>query len=70
MITGAVELYLRKPSVGEFSRLRSDVATWTGWWRNRVSRVLVVFVLSSLGAGIGTYVAGLHIAERLIRAGG
>ncbi len=65
MITGAVELYLRKPSVGDFGRLRADVATWTGWWRNRVARILVVFVLSSLGAAVGTYVAGFHIAERL-----
>ena len=70
MVTGAVELYLRKPSVGDFSRLRADVATWTGWWRNRVSRVLVVFVLSSLGAALGTYVAGFHLAERLFHAAG
>ncbi|MGQ9831971.1 MAG: TraB/GumN family protein [Thermochromatium sp.] len=70
MITGAIELYLRKPSVGDFSRLRADVATWSGWWRNRVSRVLIVFMLSSLGAGIGTYAAGLHVVERLIGTGG
>ncbi|MBK1719030.1 TraB/GumN family protein [Thiocystis violacea] len=68
MVTGAVELYLRKPNVGDFSRLRADVATWTGWWRNRVSRVLVVFVLSSLGAAIGTYVAGFRMVEQLFRS--
>lgn len=70
MVTGAVELYLRKPSVGDFSRLRSDVANWRGWWRNRVSRVLVVFLLSSLGAGIGTYVAGFKIVETLFHSVG
>ncbi|MBK5966323.1 conjugal transfer protein TraB [Thiocystis minor] len=63
MVTGAVELYLRKPSVGDFGRLRADVASWTGWWRNRVSRILVVFALSNLGAAIGTYVAGFRIVE-------
>lgn len=68
MITGAVELYLRKPSVGDFGRLRADVATWTGWWRNRVSRILVVFLLSNLGAAIGTYVAGFQIVERIFRS--
>lgn len=66
MVTGAVELYLRKPSVGDFSRLREDVATLRGWWRNRVSRVFVVFLLSSLGAAIGTYAGGLQIARRLL----
>ncbi|AFL74013.1 TraB/GumN family protein [Thiocystis violascens] len=66
MVTGAVELYLRKPSVGDFGRLRADVAKWTGWWRNRVSRILVVFLLSNLGAAAGTYVAGFRIAEKLL----
>jgi pheromone shutdown-related protein TraB len=65
MVTGAVELSLRKPSVGDFSRLREDVATLRGWWRNRVARVFVVFLLSSLGAAVGTYVAGFRIARRL-----
>lgn len=68
MITSAVELYLRKPSVGDFSRLRADVATWSGWWRNRVSRVLLVFLFSSLGAGIGAYVAGFRIVQTLFEA--
>jgi pheromone shutdown protein TraB len=65
MVTGAVELTMRKPSVGDFSRLREDVATLRGWWRNRVARVFVVFLLSSLGAAIGTYVGGFRIAGRL-----
>ena len=65
MVTGAVELTMRKPSVGDFSRLRADVATLRGWWRNGVARVFVVFLLSSLGAAVGTYVAGFRIAGRL-----
>jgi pheromone shutdown-related protein TraB len=68
MITGAVELYLRKPSVGDFSRLRADVATWSGWWRNRVARILVIFLLSNLGAAIGTYVAGFQMVEKIFRS--
>ena len=68
MITGAVELYLRKPSVGDFGRLRSDVTTWRGWWRNRVARVFVVFLLSTVGAAIGAYTGGLHLAESLFHS--
>ena len=67
MVTGAVELALRRPRVGDFANLRQDLAHWRGWWRNRVSRVLLAFVLSSLGAAIGTYVAGFRIVERLLR---
>lgn len=68
MITGTVELFLRQPSVGDFSRLREDLANLAGWWRNRVSRVFVVFLLSTLGAALGTYVAGFHIAEQLFHS--
>ena len=66
MVTGAVELSLRNPSVGDFSRLREDVGTLRGWWRNRVARVFVVFLLSTLGAAIGVYVGGFHIAGKLL----
>lgn len=69
MVTGAVELSMRKPRVGDFSSLRLDVATLRGWWHNRVARVFLVFLLSTLGSGIGTYVAGFHIADQLFRAG-
>lgn len=65
MVTAAVELALRRPEVGDFMRLRRDTAHWRGWWRNRVSRTLLVFLLSTLGSAVGTYVAGFRIFERL-----
>lgn len=65
MVTAVVETYLRKPSVGDFSQLRRDTTTLGGWWRNRVTRVLLVFLLSTLGSAIGTYVAGFRIFGRL-----
>lgn len=65
MVTGAVELALRKPSVGDFGRLRSDITHLRGWWRNRVSRTLLVFLFSTLGSAIGTYVAGYRIFDQL-----
>jgi pheromone shutdown-related protein TraB len=65
MATGAVELYLRRPRVADFGRLREDTTELKGWWRNRVSRTLLVFVFSTLGSAIGTYVAGLRILDRL-----
>lgn len=65
MVTAPVEIYLRKPNVGDFSRLRSDATSLKGWWRNRVTRTLLVFMFSSLGTVIGTYVAGFRIYDRL-----
>lgn len=65
MVTAAVEVLLRKPNVGDFGRLRSDVVHIKGWWSNRVARTLLVFLFSTLGSAIGTYVAGFRIFERL-----
>lgn len=65
MVTALVELFLRKPTVADFGRLRNDTTHFKGWWHNRVSRTLLVFFLSSLGSLIGTYVAGFRIFGRL-----
>ena len=66
MVAGAIELTLRKPSVGDFSSLRDDLTSVRGWWRNRVSRVLLVFIFSTIGSAAGTYVAGFRIVGRLM----
>ncbi len=65
MVTAAMETYLRRPSVGDFSRLRNDTTHLKGWWRNRVARILLVFLFSSLGSAAGTYLAGFRIFDRL-----
>lgn len=66
MVAGAVEVYLRKPRVSDFDSLRQDLSHLRGWWRNRVSRTLMVFFLAGLGSSIGTYVAGFRIYDRLM----
>jgi len=65
MVTGAVEAWLRKPRVGDFETLRDDVTTISGWFRNRVSHVFVVFFLSNLGSAVGTWVAGFRMIQQL-----
>ena len=67
--TGAVaagtEMWLRKPRVADFDTLRHDVSEWTGWWKNRVSRTLLVFMLANLGTILGEYIAGFRILKSL-----
>jgi pheromone shutdown-related protein TraB len=66
MVAGAIELTMRRPSVGDFAALRNDITTVRGWWRNRVSRVLLVFMFSTIGSAAGTYIAGFRIFGRLM----
>jgi pheromone shutdown-related protein TraB len=65
MVTAAIEVYFRRPKVGDFGKLRADTTTIAGWWRNRVTRTLLVFMFSTIGSAIGTYVAGFRIFGRL-----
>ncbi len=65
MVTASVETALRKPKVADFATLRDDVLKLSGWWKNRVSRILLVLILSNLGSVAGTWIAGFRIFDRL-----
>ena len=65
MVAAAAELYLRKPLVEDFKNLRQATTGWRGWWRNRIARTLLVFLFTSVGSAIGTYVGGFHIYDSL-----
>lgn len=60
------EVWIRRPKVADFEALRDDITHWRGWWRNRVARVFVLFMLVNIGTMIGEYVAGIHIIGSLI----
>lgn len=64
-VCAAAEIYLRKPTVEDFANLRQHTSKLSGWWRNRVARTLLVFILSTLGSAIGTYVAGFKIFQQV-----
>lgn len=65
MFTGVVQAWVGKPRVKDAESLLDDLSGWKGWWTNRVSRVLMVFFLSSMGASAGTFIA-LGWINRLI----
>lgn len=65
-VVGAVtELMFRKPTVRDFESLRTDVTTVRGWWKNKVARVLLVFILTTLGSASATYIAGFSIFGKI-----
>lgn len=66
MVSAWIEAWLRRPRVADFARLRDDVGSLAGWWRNRVARVFVNFFLTNLGTVIGVYLAGWGMLKRFI----
>jgi len=65
-VAAAVEMSLRRPRVADFESLRDDVIDWRGWWKNRVSRTLLVFLLGNFGMILGEYLAGIRILSKLL----
>ena len=66
MFAALVEARMRKPAYGDFLALRDDAQTLGGWYRNRVTRVVLVFMLTNFGTIAGEWLAGAHILGKLI----
>ena len=57
LFAGVAEAYLRKPTVQDFERLSDDVMSVKGFYRNKVTHILLVFFLSSIGGMIGNFIS-------------
>lgn len=60
-----VQAYFQPPVVKEFETVSEDVTNVRNWWKNKLLRVLLVFILTSLGSLIGTYVGAYEIISNL-----
>lgn len=56
-VSGLVEAFSRKPKVKDFENLPEDILSIRGFWKNNVTRILLVVVFTNLGSAIGTFVA-------------
>lgn len=64
-VAGLVEAYLRKPQVRDFESLADDITHLKGFWKNNITRILLVVMFANLGSAIGTFVGGFAIASLL-----
>ncbi len=60
-VAGIVEALIRKPNVQDFEDLTEDLLSFKGFWRNKVTRVLLVVALTNVGSSIGTFVGGANV---------
>jgi pheromone shutdown-related protein TraB len=66
LFSALAELRLRKPAYPDFLALRDDTQTLRGWYRNRVTRTVLVFMFTNLGTIAGEWIAGVRIFGRLL----
>ncbi len=57
IFTGLVQATIKKPKVEDMESLVDDFSSIRGIYKNRISKVLLVFFLSSLGGAIGNFIA-------------
>jgi len=64
-VAAFVQAYFKPPVVKEFKSVMDDAGEIKNWWSNKVLRVFLVFILSSLGSVLGTYVGAYEIISNL-----
>lgn len=65
-VTAFIQVMTCPPVVREFETVGIDISSFTGWWRNKLLRVFLVFFLTGLGSAIGTYIGGYEIIKTLM----
>lgn len=64
-VTAFVQIMVKPPMVFEFERALDDMATFSGWWKNRLLRVFLAFLLPSFGATFGMWIGGVELFSKL-----
>ncbi|MBR5754882.1 MAG: TraB/GumN family protein [Erysipelotrichaceae bacterium] len=65
---GLVEASIRKPKVKDFEDIVEDTSTLKGFWKNRVTRTLLVVLFANIFSSIGTFISGFDIVKKFIES--
>ncbi|MBS4534883.1 TraB/GumN family protein [Clostridium sp. D2Q-14] len=64
---GIVETFLRKPKVEDFENLAGDINSIKGFWKNKITHILLVVVLANIGSVVGTAVGGAEVLRIFLK---
>jgi len=56
-VAGLVETVIGKPKVKDFENLPADILSLKGFWKNKITRILLIVVFTNLGSSLGAFVA-------------
>ncbi|MCX8058437.1 MAG: TraB/GumN family protein [Spirochaetes bacterium] len=66
IVLAIIEAFFKKPRVKDFENLSEDMTTFKGFIKNRITKILLVFIMGSIGSSIGTFV-GLPFIVSLLK---
>lgn len=69
-VAAFAQLWAQPPLVSDFATVGDDLAVPKRWWQSRLMRIFLVFVLTTVGSMIGTWVGGLGVLRNLIEGAG
>lgn len=67
MFAGLMEAYQRPPTFEDFDSLSEHATHAKMWYKNKVLRILLIFVITSPFSSIGTFIAGGNIIGSLFK---
>ena len=56
-VAGLTEIFVGKPKVKDFEKLSEDISSLKGFWKNKITRILLVVVFTNIGSSLGTFIA-------------
>lgn len=64
-VAAFVQTYAKPPKVSEFKTVGEDIGRPSMWWSNRLLKIFLVFILTTLGSIVGTWVGGIEVVGNL-----
>lgn len=64
---GLTEAFIRKPSVKDLESLSEDLTSAKGFWKNKVTKILLVVAFANLGSTLGTIIGGASVVNTFIK---
>lgn len=66
MFSALTEAYFRPPLVSDFDTMSVDASTLKGWFKNKVLRILLIFVVTNLLSSLGTFISGGSMIKNIL----
>ena len=66
-VAAFVQVYFQPPLVKDFQTVADSARKFSMWWKNKLLKVLLVFILASLGSVLGTYVGLYEIVKNVFK---
>jgi pheromone shutdown-related protein TraB len=66
-VAALAQAYLQPPLVHEFQTMSEEMVSPKFWWKNRVLRIFLVMILTSLGGFVGIWIGSVGVISNIFK---